>query len=37
VRPRPLVVTGYDLGHGLLGKICLKSFVRWIGVNPGPG
>jgi hypothetical protein len=32
-----LVVTRYDLGQGLLGKTCLKSFVRWIGVNPGPG
>jgi hypothetical protein len=32
-----LVVTRYDLGHGLLGTTCLKSFVRWIGVNPGPG
>jgi hypothetical protein len=39
-RPRPRVAScydRYDLGHGLLGKTCLKSLVRWIGVNPGPG
>ena len=35
--PRPPVVVSYDLRHGLLDNICLKSFVRWIGVNPGPG
>jgi hypothetical protein len=37
LRPRPAVVIAYDLGHGLLGRIRLKSFVRCIGVNPGPG
>jgi hypothetical protein len=31
------VSLGYDRRQGLLGRICRKSLVRWIGVNPGPG
>ena len=27
----------YECGQGLLLSTCRKSFVRWIGVNPGPG